>query len=47
MAGLSTGLRIKAILLLIGVSIVLLLYRYFVVDTVRTRIPDGPDEEDG
>jgi len=41
MAGLSIGFRIKAILLIIGVFIFLLLYSYFVSDTVRTRITDA------
>ena len=41
MAGLSIRFRIKAILVIFGVIIVLLLYSYFIADTVRTRITDA------
>jgi len=41
MAGLSIRFKIKAILVIFGVIIVLLLYSYFIADTVRTRITDA------
>ena len=41
MAGLSIGFRIKAVLLITGVFILLLLYSYFIADTVRTRVTDA------
>jgi hypothetical protein len=41
MAGFSIGFKIKAFLIIIGVFIVLLLYSYFVSDTIRTRITDA------
>lgn len=41
MAGFSIGFKIKAILIIIGVFIVILLYSYFVSDTIRTRITDA------
>ena len=41
MAKFSTGTKVKAILIGIGVVIVLILYSYFIPDTVRTRITDA------
>ena len=41
MAKFSTGAKVKAILIGIGVVIVLILYSYFIPDTVRTRITDA------
>jgi hypothetical protein len=41
MAGLSIRFKIKAILIVIGVFIVIILYSYFIPDTIRTRITDA------
>ena len=41
MAALSTRLKVKAILIGIGVVILMTLYSYFISDTVRTRITDA------
>jgi hypothetical protein len=41
MAGSSTGFKVKAVLIGIAVVIVLVLYSYFVPDTIRTRITDA------
>jgi hypothetical protein len=37
----STGFKVKAVLVGIAVIIVLVLYSYFVPDTIRTRITDA------
>ena len=37
----STGLKAKAVLASIAVIIVLILYSYFIPDTIRTRITDA------
>ena len=37
----STGLKIKAVLAGIAVLILLVLYSYFISDTIRTRITDA------
>jgi hypothetical protein len=34
----STGFKVKAVLLSIAIIIVLILYSYFIPDTIRTRI---------
>ena len=36
-----TGMKVKAVLVAIAVIIVLILYSYFIPDTVRTRITDA------
>lgn len=41
MAGLSIRFKIKAILIVIGVFIVIILYSYFIPDTIRPRITDA------
>ena len=41
MAGSSTGFKVKAVLVGIAVIIVLILYSYFIPDTIRTRITDA------
>ena len=41
MAKFSTGTKVKAVLIGIGVVIVLILYSYFIPDTVRTRVTDA------
>jgi len=41
MAGLSTRLKIKAVLIGIVVCILAVLYSYFVADTITTRITDA------
>jgi len=38
---LSTGTKVKAVLIGIGVVIVMILYSYFVADTVRTVVTDA------
>ena len=37
----STGFKVKAVLLSIAIIIVLILYSYFIPDTIRTRITDA------
>ena len=37
----STGFKVKAVLVSIAVIIVLILYSYFIPDTIRTRINDA------
>jgi hypothetical protein len=37
----STGFKVKAVLVGIAVIIVLILYSYFIPDTIRTRITDA------
>jgi len=37
----STGLKVKAVLVSIAVIILLVLYSYFIPDTIRTRITDA------
>lgn len=37
----STGFKVKAVLVSIAVIIVLILYSYFIPDTIRTRITDA------
>jgi hypothetical protein len=37
----STGFKAKAVLLGIAVIIVLILYSYFIADTIRTRVTDA------
>ena len=37
----STGFKVKAVLVCIVVIIVLILYSYFIPDTIRTRITDA------
>ena len=37
----STGFKVKAVLVGIAVIIVLILYSYFIPDTIRTRINDA------
>ena len=37
----STGSKVKAVLVCIAVIVVLILYSYFVPDTIRTRITDA------
>ena len=37
----STGFKVKAVLVSIAVIIVLILYSYYVPDTIRTRITDA------
>ena len=37
----STGFKVKAVLVSIVVIIVLILYSYFIPDTIRTRITDA------
>jgi hypothetical protein len=41
MLKLSTGVKVKAVLVSIAVIIVLILYSYFIPDTIRTRITDA------
>ena len=41
MARFSTWLKVKVILIGIGVVILLTLYSYFIADTIRTRITDA------
>lgn len=41
MTKVSTGFKVKAVLVGIVVIIVLILYSYFIPDTVRTRITDA------
>lgn len=36
-----TGFKVKAVLLSIAIIIVLILYSYFIPDTIRTRITDA------
>ena len=37
----STGFKVKAVLVSVAVIIVLILYSYFIPDTIRTRITDA------
>jgi len=37
----STGFKVKAVLVGIAVIIALILYSYFIPDTIRTRITDA------
>ena len=37
----STGIKVKVVLLGIAIIIVLILYSYFIPDTIRTRITDA------
>jgi len=37
----STGFKVKAVLLGIAIILVLILYSYFIPDTIRTRITDA------
>ncbi|HVO68155.1 MAG TPA: DUF1523 family protein [Syntrophales bacterium] len=41
MAEKSTKMKIRAILIVIGVCILMVLYSYFIADTVETRITDA------
>ena len=37
----STGFKVKAVLVSVAVIIILILYSYFIPDTIRTRINDA------
>ena len=41
MPGSSAGFKVKAVLIGIAVIIILILYSYFIPDTIRTRITDA------
>jgi hypothetical protein len=41
MAGISTGMKVKAILIGLAVCIAAVLYSFFVADTIQTKITDA------